>query len=282
MRSVLLLLIVCFCWKQATAQYNCTACDKRKCRPHLSPCPRRTATDPCGCGCHHCAKGEWELCGGPDWEYGYCDRGTRCANLTGLHLAEIPDIGVCKELPDYPDPDHYAQDDDENCPEQSGCYKVMGMCDCVTKRTCFYDFTLSSYDPSYCIPQYDDPAYDHSFVYKCTRSGCDLVDDECVCTSSGCDRTYQFPNRRACYNTLMKRRCANVTCPEEKTPVCPKDSVPTRPYTPYGSCCPTVPSFCTCNFQQCDNKCPNGKRVVIVQKADGKPGSCCDLHLCVL
>ncbi|XP_072281884.1 cysteine-rich motor neuron 1 protein-like [Pyxicephalus adspersus] len=282
MRFVSLLLTLCICWKQATAAYNCTACDKRKCPQYLTPCTGHRTLDPCGCGCSQCAKQKWERCGGPDWDYGYCDSGTKCVNLTGLQLVEIPDIGVCKELPGYNKLLNYFEDDDENCPEVSGCYRVMGTCDCPTKRSCIDDFSLQSYDPLYCDPQYDSPAYDHLFVYKCTQRGCDLVDDECVCSSSGCDRTYQFPDLRTCYNIKMERQCANVTCPEEKSPICPKDSVLTRSYTPYGSCCPTLPSYCTCNFQQCDNSCPQGKRVVIIQKGDGKPGSCCNTHLCVL
>ncbi|KAM5140377.1 cysteine-rich motor neuron 1 protein-like [Mantella aurantiaca] len=232
MGSVLLLLIVCVCWTQANAEYNCTACDKRICQPYNTPCPGHVAIDPCGC-CKHCAKQRSETCGGPDWDFGYCDRGLRCANITGTKLVEIPDTGICKEFPG--ERTSYFVDD-ENCPEQTGCYQVMGTCDCPTKRTCILDFDLPHYVPLHCDRMYDD----------------------------------------------LERLCANVTCPELKVLTCPKDSVPSQPHTPYGKCCPTIPSYCTCKFDQCVNKCPEGKRKVIIWKTNGKPGSCCDLFVCLL
>ncbi|XP_077314506.1 cysteine-rich motor neuron 1 protein-like [Lithobates pipiens] len=280
MGSLLFLLIVCICWMQTNAAYNCTACEKRKCPQYVTPCAGHTAIDPCGC-CEHCAKMKSDPCGGPDWELGYCDRGLRCVGITGTELVDIPNTGICKEIPGEK-PKAYMEDDDENCPERSGCYRVMGMCDCITKHTCILDFQMSQYTPLYCNPQYDSPDYDHLFEYKCTRRGCDMVGDECVCTSDGCERTFQFENKDQCYKSLMKRLCANVTCPEVKVPTCPPDSVRTKPHTPYGNCCPTIPSYCTCNFERCMNKCPNGKRKVTIWKTKGEPGSCCDLNLCLL
>ncbi|XP_040182510.1 cysteine-rich motor neuron 1 protein-like isoform X2 [Rana temporaria] len=130
----------------------------------------------------------------------------------------------------------YMEDDDENCPQRSGCYRAMGTCDCVTKHTCILDFDMAQYTPLYCDRQYD----------------------------------------------YLKRLCANVTCPEVKVPTCPPDSVLTKPHTPYGECCPTIPSYCTCHFERCVNNCPNGKRKVTIWKTKGEPGSCCDLNLCLL
>ncbi|KAM5141185.1 cysteine-rich motor neuron 1 protein-like isoform 1-T2 [Mantella aurantiaca] len=282
MGSVLLLLIVCVCWTQANAAYNCTACDKRICQPYNTPCPGHVAIDPCGC-CKHCAKLRFQVCGGADWEFGYCDRGLRCANITGTELVEIPDTGICKEFPGESIV-NYFEDDDENCPEQSGCYRVMGTCDCPTKRSCILDAQLEKYTRLYCDPMYDDPQFEHLFVYQCKESGCDIVDDQCDCKTVGCDvkRTFQFKNKNDCYKTLMERLCANVTCPELKVPTCPKDSVPSQPHTPYGKCCPTIPSYCTCKFDQCESSCPEGKRKINIWKTNGMPGSCCDRYICLL
>ncbi|XP_073459833.1 cysteine-rich motor neuron 1 protein-like [Aquarana catesbeiana] len=281
MGSVLFLLIVCICWMQTNAAYNCTACEKRKCPQYVTPCRGHRAIDPCGC-CEHCAKGKYEVCGGPDWELGYCDRDLMCANITGTELVEIPNTGICKEFPDQPRKD-YFQDEDENCPVQTGCYQMMGTCDCPSKRTCILDFHLDKYDRLYCDPFYfDNPDNDHLYNYKCSRSGCDMVGNECVCTSGGCDRMFQFPDLASCYKSQMKRLCANVTCPELEVPTCPPDSVLTKPHTPYGECCPTIPRYCTCNFNRCVNNCPNGKRKVTIWKTKGEPGSCCNRNLCLL
>ncbi|KAM3922932.1 cysteine-rich motor neuron 1 protein-like [Leptodactylus fuscus] len=267
-----LLFIFPYFFQPAQSAYNCTACEKRTCPPMINPCPGSEAIDPCGC-CRHCAKQYGELCGGTDWEYGYCDSDYKCAPINGTGLVDIPNIGVCKDVPGYRRATHYAEDDDENCPEHTGCFKVMGMCDCPTKRTCVPDFQLSHYIPLYCNPMYDDPYYDNvvQALYEkmhnkpCTRSGCDIVDNDCKCESSG-----------------LEQLCANVTCPEVVPLTCPRDSVATKPHTPYRQCCPTIPSQCTCNFKLCNDKCPRGKRKTIIWKSDGAPGRCCDKILCLL
>ncbi|XP_069804489.1 cysteine-rich motor neuron 1 protein-like isoform X1 [Dendropsophus ebraccatus] len=280
---LVLLVISPYVFQNAQSAQNCTACEYRKCPPVIRPCPGsgREAIDPCGC-CRHCPKQRGELCGGPDWEYGYCDNSYKCAASNGTGLVDIPNIGVCKELPGYTTPSHYAEDDDEICPEQSGCYRVMGTCDCVTKRTCLADFSMSRYDPLYCEPQYDDPYADHLFHFPCSRSGCDIVDDQCICQHSGCDRTFEFKDGRSCHKVLRARLCANVTCPEEEAVRCPHDSMASVPHTPYGQCCPTIPSQCTCDLQQCNHKCPRGRRKVMVWESDGVPGRCCHRYLCLL
>ncbi|KAG9472079.1 hypothetical protein GDO78_021307 [Eleutherodactylus coqui] len=197
-------------FQPAQTAYNCTACEKRKCPPMIPPCPGNEAIDPCGC-CHHCAKQEGDICGGPDWEIGYCDGNRKCATINGTGLVEIPDFGVCKEMPAYSKRVDYFEDDDENCPEQHGCYKMMGHCDCITKRTCIPDFQMSNYDPLDCEPWRDDPGlYDDDRVVAvavavappCTHYGCNLVENQCICESSGCDRTFEFTNIRDCYNAI--------------------------------------------------------------------------------
>ncbi|XP_069599098.1 cysteine-rich motor neuron 1 protein-like [Ranitomeya imitator] len=276
----LVFLFSSFC-QPAESVYNCTACHERQCPPMITPCPGREAIDPCGC-CRHCAKQEEEICGGSDWEYGYCDNHYKCAAINGTGLVEIPNIGVCKDMPAYRRATAYFEDDDENCPEQSGCYKVMGMCDCITKRTCIPDFSMSKYNPLYCEPKYDTPDYDHLFEYRCTSYGCDLVDGECKCERGVCDRKFEYKDEKSCHKVLRERLCANVTCPEEEPLKCPRDSVATKPHTPYGQCCPTIPSECTCNFKLCNSKCPDGKRKVMAWESDGIPGRCCDKFLCLL
>ncbi|XP_044138796.1 cysteine-rich motor neuron 1 protein-like [Bufo gargarizans] len=282
MTSVFFLLFIVPCFFQpAQSAYNCTACENRKCPPMITPCPGSEAIDPCGC-CKHCAKQVLEICGGPDWEYGYCDSSYKCAAKNGTGLVEIPNTGICKDMPGYRTPSHYAEDDDEDCPEHYGCFKVMGMCDCVTKRTCIPNFSFERYDPLYCDPQFDDPSFDHLYQYTCTRYGCNLVDNQCICQQSGCDRTFEFPDKKSCHRVLRERLCANVTCPEVEPLQCPRDSMATKPHTPYGECCPTIPSECTCNFKLCNDRCPRGKRKVMAWKSDGVSGRCCDKFLCLL
>ncbi|KAG8568765.1 hypothetical protein GDO81_014140 [Engystomops pustulosus] len=281
----LLFFIFPYFFQPVESAYNCTVCDKSKCPPMITPCPGREAIDPCGC-CHHCAKQNGEVCGGPDWKFGYCDSYYKCAAINATGLVEIPDIGVCKDMPGYSPPSYYAEDDDENCPEHSGCYRVMGTCDCVTKRTCIPNFQLSHFQRLLCDPMYDDPYFEDLFAKfydrPCTRSGCDIVDNECVCKTSGCDNTFQYPDRRSCHNVIMKQLCANVTCPEVEPLKCPRDSLATKPHTPYRQCCPTIPSQCSCDFKLCNYKCPKGKRKVDVWKSDGVAGRCCDTFLCLL
>ncbi|XP_075047222.1 cysteine-rich motor neuron 1 protein-like [Mixophyes fleayi] len=278
MRLFLLLFVIFPCLMPAQSAYNCTACEKRKCQPLLSPCRGNRAIDPCGC-CTHCAKQNGEFCGGADWEFGYCDRDYKCASVIGQGLVEIPMAGVCKSLPGYGRAE-YFEDDDENCPKQNGCYRAMGHCDCITKHTCILDFF--QYSALYCDPRFDDPSYDGLFEYPCTRSGCDIVDKECVCSSGGCDRTYEFSDGNKCYQALKERLCTNVTCPKPEALQCPPDSVAIVPHTPHGACCPTVPTSCTCNFEVCNNDCPKIKRKILVWKTDGVPGRCCDRFLCLL
>ncbi|KAM9299303.1 cysteine-rich motor neuron 1 protein-like [Gastrophryne carolinensis] len=265
-------------WTQVLAAYNCTACDKRTCPLYVTPCPGNTAIDPCGC-CQHCAKQKLQPCGGPDWELGYCDKHLKCFSITGLGLVEIPNVGICKELPgeEYRE---YFEDDDINCPKQTGCYRVVGTCDCPTKHTCILD--SFQYSELYCNPKYDSPDYEHVYEYKCTSHGCDIVDDRCMCTSSGCDKKFPFQDSKECYKALTERLCANVTCPEVEALKCPRDSFASHPHTPLLMCCPTIPSYCTCDFEQCSTTCPKGKRKVTVWKTNGVPGACCDKTVCVL
>ncbi|XP_053307566.1 cysteine-rich motor neuron 1 protein-like [Spea bombifrons] len=259
--------------------YNCTACENRTCPPRPFGCQGNYAIDPCGC-CEHCAKQMWEPCGGENWELGYCGRHLRCANITGNGLVEIPLAGVCKYMDKYPTTSYHWEDDDEICPEQSGCYVTTGVCDCVTKRTCISDFRFSSQE--ICNNREDEDFHVKYFKNICFNGGCNIIDERCVCENGHCDRKYQFSDDQKCNAALVKQKCVNVTCPNMEDIKCPKDSVATRPYTPPGECCATVPSFCTCDFETCNNSCPRGKRKIMVKESDGIPGECCDRFLCLL
>uniref|UniRef100_A0A3Q4AEM4 Cysteine-rich motor neuron 1 protein n=1 Tax=Mola mola TaxID=94237 RepID=A0A3Q4AEM4_MOLML len=84
------------------------------------------------------------------------------------------------------------------------------------------------------------------------------------------------------FQQLMKElRCAGVVCPTLQVPSCPRDSVLTKSYTPPASCCPSIPSQCTCDLRACHKpKCPSGQRAVPLSQASGQPGDCCDVFEC--
>eukprot|EP00079_Xenopus_tropicalis_P016887 XP_004916243.1 PREDICTED: cysteine-rich motor neuron 1 protein-like [Xenopus tropicalis] len=268
--------------------YNCTSCEETTCPPILFGCGSNRAIDPCGC-CEHCARGNMQPCGGENWEIGYCNNGLKCAAVNGTGLVEIPNIGICKDLKGFPYKE-YFEDNDEICPKQTGCYRVVGNCDCVTKRTCILDFF--QYSEEQCNPMRDFLAWEREQeeeksekeIKYCFWSGCDITDGKCVCESGICDfnRRFQFRDIWKCNEALVKQRCSNVTCPEVQPIECPIDSVLSQPYTPQGDCCPKIPSFCTCDFGKCDNSCPKGRRKVMIWKSNGIPGSCCDRFRCLI
>ncbi|XP_075461172.1 cysteine-rich motor neuron 1 protein-like [Ascaphus truei] len=272
-----IVLLIFSCMIRLPLAFNCTACEERKCPPSPIGCLGQHAIDPCGC-CKHCAKQEWEPCGGENWEHGYCDRSLKCAPINGTGLVEIPMMGICKYLRGYPYKDLW-EDDDEICPVQSGCYVTTGVCECVTKRTCIDNFRFSS--AKLCNNRDDEEFYEKYYKTKCFNSGCNIIDGACVCELGKCGRTYKFWDQIQCNKALVNVICANVTCPEAEQLTCPSDSVASTTHTPLGECCPTVPSFCTCDFSKCDDECPRGKKKILHQKAEGIPGSCCDKFQCL-
>ncbi|XP_078499484.1 cysteine-rich motor neuron 1 protein-like [Lissotriton helveticus] len=277
MGSRILFAFVCFVVLGDVTAYNCTECDKSKCLPESTPCPGNWAIDPCGC-CRHCAKQEWEVCGGNNWELGYCDHRTRCAAVIGTDLAHIPDVGVCKWLPDY----SYFVEEDEICPKQYGCYKRTGVCDCYTKNTCIDDFRFHNYDICY---KHTDEGYDPDYfagIETCWNQGCEIRDKRCLCEFGKCRTQYTFKDKQQCKEALVNILCANITCPKMPQLNCSSDSVASKPHIPPGECCPTIPSFCTCNFDKCKHHCDesNAKKEMIL-KGEGVPGKCCDHFECV-
>ncbi|KAM4651429.1 cysteine-rich motor neuron 1 protein-like [Discoglossus pictus] len=277
MRFGYTLLVIFSCIIQVLAAYNCTRCDKQKCPPLSTSCLGHVAIDPCGC-CEHCSKKEWEPCGGENWQIGYCDKNIQCVSTIGEELVEPPMVGICKSMPDVPYINHW-EDDDVNCPLQSGCYVTTGVCDCVTKRTCIIDFSYSTYEQ--CNKRLDEDYAYKPYKPVCFNRGCDIVNRRCVCSTGNCERKYEYSDYNQCNKALVNQICANVTCPVLDKVKCPGDSLATETYTPPGECCPTVHSVCTCDFTRCNNDCPKRKRKVMIKKTDGIPGSCCDRFLCL-
>lgn len=89
------------------------------------------------------------------------------------------------------------------------------------------------------------------------------------------------------YGTLIflslseeKPDCSKARCEVQFSPRCPEDSILIEGYAPPGECCP-LPSRCVCNPAGCLRKvCQPGYLNILVSKASGKPGECCDLYEC--
>ncbi|KAF7254347.1 Cysteine-rich motor neuron 1 protein, partial [Varanus komodoensis] len=77
-----------------------------------------------------------------------------------------------------------------------------------------------------------------------------------------------------------KPDCSKARCEVQFSPRCPEDSVLIEGYAPPGECCP-LPSRCVCNPAGCLRKvCQPGYLNILVSKASGKPGECCDFYEC--
>ncbi|KAM4626053.1 cysteine-rich motor neuron 1 protein isoform 2-T3 [Polymixia lowei] len=74
--------------------------------------------------------------------------------------------------------------------------------------------------------------------------------------------------------------CSKARCEVQFSPLCPEDSVLIEGYAPAGQCCP-LPSRCVCRPAGCLRKlCQPGHLTILVTKATGRPGECCDLYEC--
>lgn len=83
---------------RASAAQACAPCPQRACPPvPAQGCDegRVLARDPCGC-CDQCARLEMELCGGENWQLGYCALGLTCTALNHTGAVTVPHTGVCK------------------------------------------------------------------------------------------------------------------------------------------------------------------------------------------
>ncbi|KAJ7989085.1 hypothetical protein DPEC_G00315880 [Dallia pectoralis] len=198
-----------------TAYYECSPCDLRTCSA-TEPChgDRTLAKDPCGC-CDQCARLEWEPCGGPDWTLGYCAPGLTCAAVNQTGGVTIPDMGVCKVLPDSPE----AGLEDERCPLQAGCDRAGAMCVCDARHTCLGSFSYP--DMESCMrtsrtevrrPENQD-RHRERFVGPsnpaCVFSGCNLTAHGCVCESQSCHQHFSYVDRRQCQEAAVSPKCVH-------------------------------------------------------------------------
>uniref|UniRef100_A0A8C6U762 Cysteine-rich motor neuron 1 protein n=1 Tax=Neogobius melanostomus TaxID=47308 RepID=A0A8C6U762_9GOBI len=288
---VLLLLLVVRALPSASV-HECTPCDLRACPLRAAAARgcdggRAVARDPCGC-CDLCTRLEWEPCGGQDWSVGYCGLGLSCAAVNGTGLASIPEIGVCKALPDHPE----AGLEDERCPLITGCDRVEGHCVCDARHSCLGSFTFPDQESCMKASKSEGRRHEHRERHRdtkyvgpsnpaCLFSGCNLTAEGCVCESQSCHHHFAYINRSQCQEAADALRCSDVTCPTLAAPSCPSDSVLARSFTPPAGCCPSVSPQCTCDFSTCQKpQCPAGQRAERTSQASGQPGDCCDVHEC--
>ncbi|XP_072221440.1 cysteine-rich motor neuron 1 protein isoform X5 [Leuresthes tenuis] len=269
--------------------HECTPCNLRTCpvkSPHGCEGGRTLAKDPCGC-CDRCTSLEWESCGGQDWAHGYCALGLTCASINKTGAATIPEIGVCKVLPDHPD----AGLEDERCPLMMGCDRAGGQCVCDARHSCLGSFTYPDQETCMKTSKSDGRRHEHRERHRekyvgpsnpeCMFSGCNLTAEGCVCESQSCHHHFAYINRSQCQEAAEELRCAGVTCPALQVPSCPVGSVLTKSYTPPAGCCPSIPAQCTCDLQTCHKpQCPGGQHPVLISEASGQPGDCCDVFEC--
>uniref|UniRef100_A0A3Q2VQU4 Cysteine rich transmembrane BMP regulator 1 n=1 Tax=Haplochromis burtoni TaxID=8153 RepID=A0A3Q2VQU4_HAPBU len=188
---------------RALSAHECTACNLRTCPfkpPLVCEGGRTVAKDPCGC-CDQCTRLEWEPCGGQDWAHGYCALGLTCASVNKTGAATIPETGVCKVLPDYPD----AGLEDEHCPLMTGCDRAGGQCVCDARHSCLGSFTYP--DQETCMkaskseelrcagvtcPNLQVPSCPEGSVltksYKPPAECCPSVPPQCTCDFSACHK----------------------------------------------------------------------------------------------
>ncbi|XP_014388722.1 PREDICTED: cysteine-rich motor neuron 1 protein [Myotis brandtii] len=117
-------------------------------------------------------------------------------------------------------------------------------------------------------------------------SGCNIINGKCECvTVRNCNNPFEFPRKDLCLSALKriqeeKPDCSKARCEVQFSPRCPEDSVLIEGYAPPGKCCP-LPSRCVCDPAGCLRKvCQPGYLNILVSKASGKPGECCDLYEC--
>uniref|UniRef100_A0A8C5FF70 Cysteine-rich motor neuron 1 protein n=1 Tax=Gadus morhua TaxID=8049 RepID=A0A8C5FF70_GADMO len=117
-------------------------------------------------------------------------------------------------------------------------------------------------------------------------TGCNIQDGRCVCHAlRTCANPFQFPSLDSCKTALRQIEdsrpdCSKARCEVQFSPRCPEDSVLIEGYAPAGQCCP-LPSRCVCRPSGCLRKlCQPGHLTILITKATGRPGECCDLYEC--
>ncbi|KAJ7992980.1 hypothetical protein DPEC_G00267700 [Dallia pectoralis] len=268
----------------ATRAPSCVPCSEVQCPRNRRMCPGGHVTEPCGC-CPQCARQKGQVCGGPSWENGYCDRGLTCSMFTGHSPALPPNTGVCKVLPGIPLKHLLEPLEDPLCPMVSGCNIRVGNCDCYSLQTCHHVFSYHSVDECLKAKREDELFSERNKEnreWTCMKWGCELQKSQCVCMDRSCFSPSLTED--TCENLLQEVRCINVSCSEVPVSSCPDDSFLTESHIPSGQCCPLVPAVCTCNFVKCSvvlETCPPGQHIKHMERGDGSPGACCNRYQCV-
>ncbi|XP_059841600.1 cysteine-rich motor neuron 1 protein isoform X1 [Hypanus sabinus] len=181
-----------------------------------------------------------------------------------------------------------AKQQNETC---GGVYGVYGTCDlglhCVI-RPPFSGGSITGYEVGICQDENweDDQLLGFEPCNKNPATGCNIINGKCECdTIRTCSNPFGFPDRESCLSALKrieeeKPDCSKARCEVQFSPRCPEDSILIEGYAPPGECCP-LPSRCMCNPADCLRKvCQPGYQSILVSKASGKPGECCDLYEC--
>ncbi|XP_023681072.1 cysteine-rich motor neuron 1 protein isoform X2 [Paramormyrops kingsleyae] len=235
----------------------CLPCDESKCEePKL--CSGAVVLGICGC-CSVCAKQKNETCGGVYGLYGTCDRGLRCVIRPPLDGGSITqyEVGVCEE-------------------EKPDCSKAR--CEVQFSPRCLEDSVLiEGYAPA---------------------GECCPLPSRCVCNPAGCLRKVCQPGY---LNILVSKGsgkpeeccdlyeckpvfsvdCSTVECPPVQQVQCPPDSYETQVRLTADGCC-TLPTRCECLPGPCGfPHCPTGSSPRVIARANGSPGTCCDVLECV-
>ncbi|XP_040206734.1 cysteine-rich motor neuron 1 protein isoform X2 [Rana temporaria] len=181
-----------------------------------------------------------------------------------------------------------ARQKNESC---GGVYGLHGACDrglrCVIRPPLNGD-SITEYEVGVCEDENWDDDQLHGFE-PCNENfvtGCNIINGKCECdTIRTCNSPFEFPNRDSCLTALRrieeeKPDCSTARCEVQFSPRCAEDSVLIEGYAPPGECCP-LPSRCVCSPAGCLRKvCQPGYLNILVSKASGMPGECCDLYEC--
>ncbi|KAF4016217.1 hypothetical protein G4228_008471 [Cervus hanglu yarkandensis] len=181
-----------------------------------------------------------------------------------------------------------ARQRNESC---GGAYGLHGACDrglrCVIRPPLNGD-SITEYEVGVCEDENwdDDQLLGFEPCNENLVSGCNLINGKCECdTIRTCNNPFEFPRKDMCLSALKrieeeKPDCSKARCEVQFSPRCPEDSVLIEGYAPPGECCP-LPSRCVCDPAGCLRKvCQPGYLNILVSKASGKPGECCDLYEC--
>ncbi|XP_041106689.1 cysteine-rich motor neuron 1 protein-like isoform X2 [Polyodon spathula] len=181
-----------------------------------------------------------------------------------------------------------AKQKNESC---GGVYGLYGTCDrglrCVIRPLLNGD-SITEYEVGVCEDENwdDDQLLGFEPCNENLIMGCNIINGKCECDSiRTCNNPFEFPSQETCLSALKriedeKPDCSLARCEVQFSPRCPEDSILIEGYAPPGECCP-LPSRCVCNPAGCLRKvCQPGYLNILVSKASGKPGECCDLYEC--